>query len=144
MWTFEHTETTIATRAQLWQHYADPPRWPEWDHETERVTIDAPIAPGVTGTLKPVKGPKTKFRFLEVVPLEGFSDVSRLPLARLTFTHRLRDTPEGTQFTHSATISGPLSPLFGRIIGANIAAGLPDAMRRLAQLAEQTPVPEAV
>lgn len=144
MWRFEHTETTNATRGQLWQHYAEPTRWPEWDHETERVTVDGPIAPGVTGTLKPVKGPKTKFRFLEVAPLEGFSDVSRLPLARLTFTHRLQDTPDGTQFTQSVTITGALSPLFARIIGANIAAGLPEAMQRLARLAEQTPIPETV
>lgn len=143
MWTFEHTETTSATPAQLWARYTDPTRWPEWDHETERVTIDGPFAAGTTGTLKPVKGPKTKFRMLEVTPFEGFSDVSRLPLALLTFTHRLQKAADGTRFTHAVSITGPLAPVFARVIGANIAAGLPAAMRRLAGLAEQPPASEA-
>lgn len=101
MWMFEHTETTSASPAQLWAHYAEPATWPEWDHETAAVTVEGPLAVGTRGTLKPVKGPATPFTF-----------------------------------THSVTINGPLSPLFARVIGKKVAAGLPTAMRQLARLAE--------
>jgi len=141
MWKFEHTETTAATAEQLWAHYADPPRWPEWDHEAVHVTVNGPMAAGTTGTLKPRNGPRVKFRFVDVRPLAGFTDVSRLPLARLTFAHRIEPTAGGCRISHAVAITGPLSPLFGRVIGRNIEANLPAAMRALARLAESTPQP---
>ena len=52
MWTYEHTETTRATPAQLWARGAEPATWPEWDPETatgsritQGVTISGPLAP---------------------------------------------------------------------------------------------------
>jgi len=138
MWTFEHTETTTATPAQLWARYADPPSWPEWDHEIAAVTVQGPMAVGTRGTLKPVKGPATTFTFSEVSREVGFTDVSRLPLARLTFSHLIEPTATGCRFIHRVSISGPLSPLFARVIGRSVAAGLPVAMRELARLAETT------
>jgi len=139
MWTFEHTETTSAAPAQLWARYADPSRWPEWDHEIAVVVVQGPMAVGTHGILKPVKDPKTHFTFTEIIPEVGFTDVSRLPLARMTFRHRIDPTPTGSRFTHEVVISGPLSRLFARVIGRNLAAGLPVSMRKLARLAETTP-----
>lgn len=136
MWALEHTETTAAPPARLWRRYTDPTRWPEWDHGTERVTVDGPLAVGTRGTLKPTGGPTTRFTFTEVVPERGFTDVTRLPLARLTFTHRLEPDGTGCRFTHRVTITGPLAPLFARVIGRTIARELPTAMRALARLAE--------
>ena len=139
MWTYEHTETTRATPAQLWARYAEPATWPEWDAETAWVTVEGPVAVGSRGTLKPVHGPATRFTFTEVSPEVGFADVTRLPLARLAFTHRIEPLGTGSRFTHGVTISGPLAPLFARVVGKGIAAGLPSAMRALAQLAEGGP-----
>lgn len=139
MWTFEHTETTSATPAQVWACYAEPTTWPEWDHEIAAVTLGGPMAVGTRGTLKPVKGPATPFTFTAVTPEAGFTDVSRLPLARLTFSHHIEAMATGCRFTHSVEISGPLSPVFARVIGKKIAARLPAAMRALARLAETAP-----
>ncbi len=47
-------------------------------------------------------------------------------------------THDGSRFTHRVTISGPLSPLFARVIGGTIAVGLPTAMQQLSRLAETT------
>lgn len=141
MWTFEHTETTRATPAQLWAHYADPASWPDWDHATEAVTVEGPMAVDVRGTLKPVNGPATPFTFTEVTPGVSFTDVSRLPLARLTFSHRIEPTGEGCRFTHRVVIRGMLSPLFALVIGRNVAAELPSSMRALARLAETNGAP---
>lgn len=135
MWEFKHTETTAATPEQIWKRYADPPTWPQWDHETKSVTLDGPFAVGTTGTLKPVRGPETKFRVLEVTDGRSFTDVSFLPLAKMHFSHTIDPAAGGASITHKVMISGPLSPLFARVIGKKIAAGLPGAMRRLGALA---------
>jgi hypothetical protein len=139
MWTFEHTEMTSAAPDQVWARYAEPTTWPEWDHEISAVTLRGPMAVGTRGTLKPVKGPATPFTFTSVTPDVGFTDVSRLPLALLTFSHHIEAMVTGCRFTHRVAITGPLSPLFARLIGRKIAAGLPAAMRKLARLAETTP-----
>ncbi len=138
MWTFEHAETTSATPGQLWARYADPITWPEWDHEIAVVTVQGLMAAGTRGTLKPVNGPTTPFTFTEVMPEVGFTDVSRLPLARMTFEHLIEPIPGGSRFLHRVTITGPLSPLFARVIGTKVAEGLPVAMQALARLAESS------
>ncbi len=136
MWTFEHTMTTTASPAELWARYAEPAMWPQWDQDLASVRMDAAMAVGARGTLKPKKGPATPFTFTDVTPNVGFTDVSRLPLAQLTFTHLIEPVPSGSRFTHGVTITGPLSRFFGRLIGRKLAAGVPEAMRTLAHLAE--------
>lgn len=137
MWRFEHTETTAASPERLWRRYEDPSRWPEWDGGTESVTTEGPMAVGTRGRLKPRGGPMASFVFTEVVPGQRFTDVTKLPLARLTFAHRIEPDGTGSRFTHTVTIQGPLSALFARVIGRTIAAELPEAMRTLARLAQQ-------
>ncbi len=53
------------------------------------------MAPGSRGTLKRVKGPRTPFTFTEVTRRSGFTDVSRLPFARMTFVHLIEPIPSG-------------------------------------------------
>jgi ligand-binding SRPBCC domain-containing protein len=137
MWRYEHTETTSAPPERVWAHYADPTAWPVWDHETEHVSVEGPMDVGVRGRLKPRGGPATSFVFTHVEPGRGFTDVARLPLARLEFDHRIDPDGDGSRFTHRVTITGPLAPLFARVVGRGVAAGLPRAMRELARLAEQ-------
>lgn len=138
MWSTEYTQTTSATAQDLWQHYADPARWPEWDHEISSVTFEGALREGACGSLKPVKGPRATFTVTELTPLVSFTDTTRLPFAQLDFTHSIRRVDGGTNFTHRVAMTGPLAPLFGRLIGRTIAAELPTAMRALAALAERT------
>lgn len=139
MWTFEHTETTSAAPEQLWARYSRPATWPEWNAGMTDVVIDGPFVVGATGALKPEDGPRTRFTLTAVEPFRSFTTVSDLPMARLTFTHVLEPLAAGVRFTHRATISGPSSPLFARLIGKNITAKVPGAMQALARLAEQQP-----
>lgn len=141
MWEFRHAETTTALPQQVWARYANPAAWPQWDHEISHVSVQGAMAVGSRGRLKPVKGPATSFVFTEITPGASFTNVTQLPLARVTVDHRIEAIDTGTRFIHTVTITGPLSPLFGRIIGKNIAAGLPSAMRALAELAETSAAP---
>ncbi|MGH8793129.1 MAG: SRPBCC family protein [Stackebrandtia sp.] len=135
MWKCEHTELTSAAPAQVWKFY-DPDEWTRWDHDLEWVKVDGPMADGATGVLKPVAGPKTKLRFVQVVEERTFVNVARLPLAKMTVGHHIEPAGDGSRITHRMTISGALAPLWGRVIGAKAAAGLPETMRRLTSLAE--------
>lgn len=135
MWTCEHVVASDATPAQVWALYAEPATWPEWDRATERVTLRGPFLPGSRGTLKPAGGPATRFTLVEVVPEVGFTSLTRLPLARLAFGHRIQPTPTGSRITHTVTISGPLAPLFAR--------DLPAAVQALARLAAGPPAAPA-
>jgi len=137
VWEFQHAETTTATPRQLWQRYREPATWPEWDNQLEAVTFDGEFRVGATGTLKPVGGPRTTFRMTEVSEDVSFTDVSRLPLARMRFDHWIEADGDRTRFVHRISITGALSALFARVIGRRAAAELPAAMRALAALAER-------
>ena len=144
MWRHTYSQTTRATPAQLWDRYAEPSSWPQWDTGVTSVTIDGPLRVGARGSLKPVRGPATRFIVTEVTPHVSFSDVSRLPLASMTFEHRIEALAAGCRFTHTVTISGVLAPLFARLIGRTVVAELPVTMWALARLAEQAPSHPAV
>lgn len=137
MWQFEHSENTSAAPERVWEQYADPEAWPIWDLDVERMTVEAPMAVGVRGRLKPRSGPTTSLVFTKVEPGRRFTNASRLPLARLEVDHRIQPENRGSRFTHTVTITGPLAPLFGRLVGRAIASGLPRSMRELARLAEE-------
>lgn len=135
-WTRGHTLTTTAAPAQVWALWSQPLSWPHWDHDLAEVTSVGPFERGSRGTIKPVTGPRTTFVFTVVDEGSGFTSMSPLPLATLTLAHRLRPLGGGTEFTHTITITGLGAPLFARLIGRGLAAGLPEAMSRLAELAE--------
>jgi polyketide cyclase/dehydrase/lipid transport protein len=133
-WTTQHSHKTTADRDAVWALWSDVATWPEWDSGLDDVTIDGPFAPGTTGRLKPSGGPAVRFTVTETRPGEGFSDVTRLPLARMRFDHRLAESGDGhTLIEQRVTITGPLTPLWSRVIGRGIARDLPDTLRALAE-----------
>lgn len=141
MWTCEHTETTTAPPSAVWARWADPATWPEWDPETTAARLDGPFEAGTSGSLTPAGGPAVRFVLTEVTPGASFADCAHLPLARVLFEHIVRADDTGSRFTHRVTVTGPLAPVVGRLLGRRIAAGLPHAMRCLARLAEASRTP---
>lgn len=71
MWTFEHRVETTASAAELWARYEDPTTWPAWDHGLAKVVLDGPFTAGTTGTLHPVRAPRSRFRLTAVEALGG-------------------------------------------------------------------------
>lgn len=141
MWSFEHTESTTATPEQLWAYYADPASAPSWDHLVAEIQINGPFATGTTGTNRPSRGPRVTFTLTEVTPYSSYTEVNTLPLAKLTWTHRILRTPVGSTFTHGVIFSGPFSSFYAFFLAKNYAQGIPRAMRTLARSAELGPPP---
>ena len=139
MWSFEHTESTTATPEQIWAYYTDPASAPSWDPLVAHIKIDGPFTTGTTGTNTSAQGQKVKFTISEVTPFSSYTEINSLPLARLTWTHRIIPTPTGCTFTHGVIISGPLSTLYAFLLAKNFSQGMPIASRALARRAEQGP-----
>ncbi|MES2216820.1 MAG: hypothetical protein V4501_00260 [Pseudomonadota bacterium] len=75
--------------------------------------------------------------------MESFTDIARLPLTQVIFEHVMVEiSPGHTQVTHTVKIMGILTWFFSRVIGKQIAKGLPQALKNLAAKAESCPAPE--
>lgn len=136
MWSTEASTVTPASPEAVWALYEQVGAWNAWDHEVEWSRLDGPFQAGSSGVLKPKGGPASKFRLTAVEQGRRFADLTRLPLAVLSFEHTLTPEPSGgTRIHHRVTLRGPLTFLFSRVIGRNIAAGLPGAVKALAQAA---------
>jgi hypothetical protein len=65
-----------------------------------------------------------------------FTVESKLPLCTLRFEHELSAAENQIEALHRVSFVGFLSPLFGRLIGAQIKKGLPRTLEGLKSAAE--------
>jgi uncharacterized protein YndB with AHSA1/START domain len=136
MWSTEASAETSATPEQVWRIWRDVEGWPRWDPSVRSSSLDGPFVTHSRGRIEPRGGPATDFVLSEVVPGSRFVSSSRLPLARMDFVHEARSMGGRTRITHRIEISGPLSALFGRLLGPGLARDLPRAVAALAAAAE--------
>lgn len=135
---FDHTMRTNAAAGDVWAVWTDVARWPEWDGEFESAYIEGGrIALGARGSLRPRRGPASSFVVSEFEPEKGYAFSTRLPLCELVIRRRLgRDG--GTTFTHEVSFVGPLSYLFGALLGRRFRAALPGVMENVRSIAERS------
>jgi hypothetical protein len=88
------------------------------------------------GTLKSRGGPESKIELIEVTPGKSFTVRCKLPLCEIAFGHELTQTGSLTTATHSVSFTGPLSAVFGFLIGRGIRKTLPATMNGLKHAAE--------
>ncbi len=124
-------ESTLSP-AEIWERWASVEEWSSWDADVKESGIDGSFKNKTVGWLKPVKGPKVKLLFSNVVPQRSFTTTSRLPMARLIFVHKVAKKGEGSSVQHRVELRGLSAPLFARIIGPGIKRGLPIALELLA------------
>lgn len=126
-----------ATPEAVWALWSAPESWPSWDEGIEYCTVDGDFVAGSTGVLKPAGGPRVPFRLLSAEPNAGFADLSRVMFTDLEFRHRIERLPGGgVRIVHEAEMRGPLTPLLSRLLGRDLARGMPGTVRRLARMAE--------
>lgn len=133
MWHHRYEETTDLGCDDLWPVLADVARWPEVDHNIEYLTIHSPPGPGVPFVLKPKGGPRLNFVIGEFEAPSRYADVCRMPFATMRTRHSLLPLAMGTVIRVDIEITGPLAPLWGRLVGRRHAAGLPAQTARFLQ-----------
>ena len=136
MWTSEVCRKTTAPKEQIWKLWADVPNWNIWDKDVETSELFGDFKKGTKGILRPVNAPKTKFTMTECELLKSFTERTFLPLCRLDFVHIITEVPDGLEITHKIVITGPLTFIFSKLVGKNIEKGLPKAIEKLIEIAE--------
>lgn len=131
MWTTEHTIETTLQPEVIWQQWIDVAGWNKTDPGVVESQLDGDLKIGATGRLKPKSGPATRFVITSCEPFSSFIVENGMPLAHMAFEHEMKPTTQGTQFTHRIRITGLLAPLWGRLIGQQIAKDLPGVMERM-------------
>ena len=129
--------TIDAMPEQIFAYYTDPNTWPLWDPELRAVSLPNGLRAGATGWLQPRQGPRARITVSAVDAPRGFTVTSKLPLCQMSFGHDLHPDGPHTQVTHNVAFSGPLAPLFRRLIGRGIAHGLPATLAGLKRVCEQ-------
>ncbi len=135
---FEHTQRIAATPDRIFARYADVASWREWDEDLKASSIDGAFVSGAGGLVEPKSGPKSKVRFVDVKPDQGFAVECGLPLCTMRFEYELRPTGGGTLATHRVVFKGALGWFFGRVIGSGMRADLPKSMQRLERVVLRT------
>ncbi|SRR6266545_4174238 len=116
---------STAEPAAFFATWADVATWPEWNSDIDWVRLDGPFAEGTTGRLKPKGGFAVKYTVDRLVPGREYRDVSRLPGARLSFTHMLERSEDGlTTVEVAISMTGPLRPLWMKIMGEDLAGSV--------------------
>lgn len=131
-----HSIEIDAPRKQVFALYEDVGSWPAWDSETLAVHLPG-LRPGASGWLKPRQGPKAKICISEVVQDRSFTVEGLLPLCRMQFGHELDGEGDRTSVTHWVRFTGPLAPLFRRLIGKGIDRTLPHTLAGLKRASER-------
>ncbi|MBI4396999.1 MAG: SRPBCC family protein [Elusimicrobia bacterium] len=137
MISFQHSVQTTASPEKVFRIYENVKGWKDWDKGLKDSRLEGALEAGVRGTVVPAGGPAIQLEIIEVIKDQSFSDVSRLPLCLLRFDHSLKRAGPSTEITHKVTFTGPLSFLFGRIIGNKMRKSLPETMAGLKKRAEQ-------
>jgi hypothetical protein len=137
MWRHQETVETTAAPDAVWRLWSDVSAWSDWDEDIEWARLDGAFETGARGRMKPRGVPPSSFRLASVVPGRSYTVESRLPLATLEFHHELGTGARGgTSFSHRATFSGPLSPLYGAVFGRKMQKNFHGVMECLARKAE--------
>jgi hypothetical protein len=132
----KHTIETKASPKAIWHIWEDVPNWNTWDSGIEYSTTNGPFVEGTTGTVKPKGGPLVHTKLTCVEPLKKFVDESKLPLARIIFSHFLSQSNGKTFVTTQIEMKGPLAFFFAFVIGRAMKKNLPDEMMAMVKKAE--------
>ncbi len=136
MWFKKETIKTNATREQIWNLWSDVKNWKQWDSEIAFSDLKGEFKVGTFGMLKPIKGPKSKFKIVSINELNEFTTRSFLPFTKMDFIHEINEKDGELFITHGIEIRGLLSFFFSKVIGENLIKELPKAMNKLSELAE--------
>ena len=99
--------------------------WHTWDQDIEWAKLVEPFTEGSHFELKPRSGPKVKIALRHIKHEESFTDFCRFPLARMYSVHEMRATQGALEVVHSVRVEGLLAHLWWKLVGKNVAAGMP-------------------
>jgi len=133
MWSTEHTLATDATPEQIWEAWADVPRWPEWNADLERAELAGPFEAGSRITMTPHDGEPIELLIAEAREPELFVDEARLGETVVRTIHRVENVADARRVIYRMEITGPDAETIGPAISGDfpeVLAGLVSRVER--------------
>ena len=110
---FEHATTISAPPERVWEILVDVERWPARIPTVDRVERldDGPLAVGARTRLAQPKLPDKVWTVTELTAGTAFTLTSGSTGVRVTASHVIQPSPEGSRLTLSIDIAGWLAPV---------------------------------
>ena len=110
---FEHAIAISAPPERVWEILVDVEAWPARIPTVDRVERldDGPLAVGATTRLAQPKLPEAVWTVTELTPGAAFTWTSSSPGVRITASHLIEPTPEGSRLTLAVDLAGWLAPV---------------------------------
>ncbi len=140
MWANEESIEAAADADAVWRLFEDPSRWVDWHPDITSARLDGPLDVGSTVRVQQRGAPTRTLTVVAVEPGRSYATEDRMPLARLRFEHEVHRLGEHRcRILLRQSMSGPLTPIFSRLLGGRIARGVPDQLQGLAKAVEREP-----
>jgi len=109
---FQHTIAISAPPERVWEIVVDIERWPARIPTVDRVERleDGPLAVGGRTRLAQPKLPEAIWTVTELTPGSAFTWTSSSPGVRITASHVVEPSSEGSRLTLSVDLAGWLAP----------------------------------
>lgn len=136
MVSFEHKIIIQAQHSRVFTINSDVRRWKAWDLGIEESAIEGPFVRGAKGRLKLKKGPAIAIDFVEVIDGESFAVEARARLCRIRYEQKIIPSGMDTKVRSKVMLTGPLSSLYGSVMGQEIKIALQRTLAGLKSFCE--------
>ncbi len=136
----QHSVITSATPEQIWRLWTDVNNWKQFDERLEysQLIDNAQFSEGASGVIKSAGAPRTRFKLLNVIPNQSFTERLYVPLWQsIDLKRRVEINAKGqTVFTHEVHFNGPLRFFVHLASAKAFKKDLPLVMTKMKELAE--------
>ncbi|WP_179379251.1 SRPBCC family protein [Jannaschia marina] len=133
---FRDVRTTNAAIAAIWSAWMDVPNWKAWDVGLRDARAETPLHLGARSTITDRSGRVVPFEIVRFEEGWSYAIANPLPLGGRLVVERTITATDPTGFRHDVRFEGFGGVLLAPILGRQFRVMLPEAMDRLAALAE--------
>ena len=136
MWITEYSLESKASEANIWKVMTDVENWKQWVSGLDYSRLDGDFGDGVFGTVKNLKGPKSRFCIKDVIKNKSFIMQSKFLSCTMDGIHEILNENGIVKIRLGVRIRGPLTFILKKLAGS-VEKSLPIAAKKLSELAEK-------
>lgn len=121
----KHVQVTAHTPEAVYNLWAHPAAWTEWDPDVAEVRFSGEPELGAKGWMRPTSGPAARFKIAALDAGRHLTTTSSLPGAVLSFGHALEPVDRGSRIAVTISVAGPLSVFWGVVLRKSFADSAP-------------------
>jgi len=122
------------SKEEIYAFWADVNNWTKWNDEIESAKLEGTFSKGNFFTLTLKGGSKVKIELLEVEENQGFTDLTKFPLAKMYGIHEIVEKEDKIELIATIKIEGLLSFLWTKIVAQGVADNLGSDMDKMIAL----------